>query len=158
MNEQSNLLSKMKNIYKNYGVNSILIFNELYNYSLIEYFDINYFNEKIFNNIYFQVLTSILVINKYCKFIHFDLHGGNILIKNINISFDNVFNTCIKNDFSSYNFNTESWCYNINNNKYEIDNYGILKKICDFVRSIKYVDKNNIFKNLLKNLKRFFIN
>ena len=81
---QKNVLSKISNEYKNYGQKSIYIFSELYDEALKDYLSKYLINFKILKNITFQILASILSLQKYCNYIHFDLHGANILIKHIN--------------------------------------------------------------------------
>ena len=62
----------------------------------------------MFHSFIFQILSGIYSIHKICNICHFDLHGGNILISNI--------------EANGY------WLYSINNNDYYIPNYGYILK------------------------------
>ena len=109
---------------KGFGNNSLCILNELCDSSLKDILNNNYIekiNDNMLYSFMFQILCGIYSIHKLCNICHFDLHGGNILISNI--------------EQNGY------WLYNINNNDYYIPNYGYILKIWDFGRSmILYTD------------------
>jgi len=126
---------------KGFGNNSLCILNELCDSSLKDILTNNYIesiNDTMFHSFIFQILSGIYSIHKLCNICHFDLHGGNILISNI--------------EANGY------WLYNINNNDYYIPNYGYILKIWDFGRSMilnkdEFVD---ICSQIIHQCKRFY--
>jgi len=92
----------------------------------------------MFHSFIFQILSGIYSIHKLCNICHFDLHGGNILISNI--------------ESNGY------WLYSINNNDYYIPNYGYILKIWDFGRSmiLHTDDFIDICSQIIHQCKRFY--
>ena len=92
----------------------------------------------MFHSFIFQILSGIYSIHKLCNICHFDLHGGNILISNI--------------EANGY------WLYSINNNDYYIPNYGYILKIWDFGRSmiLNTDDFIDICSQIIHQCKRFY--
>tara|TARA_B100001564_G_scaffold56887_1_gene43571 strand:- start:1075 stop:2340 length:1266 start_codon:yes stop_codon:yes gene_type:complete len=126
---------------KGFGTNSLCILNELCDSSLKDILTNNYIekiNDTMFHSFIFQILSGIYSIHKICNICHFDLHGGNILISNI--------------ESNGY------WLYSINNNDYYIPNYGYILKVWDFGRSmILYTDDFvDICSQIIHQCKRFY--
>tara|TARA_B110000971_G_scaffold158150_1_gene161544 strand:+ start:83 stop:1348 length:1266 start_codon:yes stop_codon:yes gene_type:complete len=126
---------------KGFGNNSLCILNELCDSSLKDILTNNYIegiNDIMFHSFIFQILSGIYSIHKLCNICHFDLHGGNILISNI--------------EANGY------WLYSINNSDYFIPNYGYILKIWDFGRSmILYKDDfEDICSQIIHQCKRFY--
>ena len=126
---------------KGFGSNSLCILNELCDSSLKDILNNNYIekiNDNMLYSFMFQILCGIYSIHKLCNICHFDLHGGNILISNI--------------EQNGY------WLYNINNNDYYIPNYGYILKIWDFGRSmiLGNDDFDDIVAQIIHQCKRFF--
>ena len=135
-----NLLKRMER-KKGFGTSSLCILNELCDSSLKDILttnNIENISDAMFYSFVFQIVSGIYGIHKLCNICHFDLHGGNILISNIEA-----------NGF---------WLYNINNNDYFIPNTGYILKIWDFGRSmIINQDKFSDIKNqIIHQTKRFF--
>ena len=126
---------------KGFGTNSLCILNELCDSSLKDILTNNYIeniNDTMFHSFIFQILSGIYSIHKLCNICHFDLHGGNILISNI--------------ESNGY------WLYSINNNDYYIPNYGYILKIWDFGRSmiLHTDDFIDICSQIIHQCKRFY--
>jgi len=137
---KKDILKKMNN-KKGFGNNSLCILNELCDSSLKDILTNNYIeqiNDSMFNSFIFQIISGIYSIHKLAKICHFDLHGGNILISNV--------------ELNGY------WLYNINNNDYYIPNYGYILKIWDFGRSmiIDTDDFSDIKCQIIHQCKRFY--
>lgn len=126
---------------KGFGNNALCILNELCDSSLKDILNNNYIEKIDDNMLYsftFQILCGTYSIHKLCNICHFDLHGGNILISNI--------------EQNGY------WLYNINNNDYYIPNYGYILKIWDFGRSMILGGDcfEDIVDQIIHQCKRFF--
>ena len=126
---------------KGFGNNSLCILNELCDSSLKDILTNNYIeniNDTMFHSFIFQILSGIYSIHKLCNICHFDLHGGNILISNI--------------EANGY------WLYSINNSDYYIPNYGYILKIWDFGRSmiLHTDDFIDICSQIIHQCKRFY--
>ena len=137
---QKDILKKMEK-KKGFGTNSLCILNELCDSSLKDILTNNYIeniNDIMFHSFIFQILSGIYSIHKLCNICHFDLHGGNILISNI--------------EANGY------WLYSINNNDYYIPNYGYILKIWDFGRSmiLHTDDFIDICSQIIHQCKRFY--
>jgi hypothetical protein len=63
-------------------------------------------------NAYFQIISSLFILQKYFNMTHFDLHAGNILVQKVK-----------KGGY---------WQYIINNKKYNVPNLGYIFYINDF--------------------------
>lgn len=127
------ILNRM-NKKKDYGMNSLCIINELCDTTIKDILNDKHethIDDFIFKSFIFQIISGIYTYIKYGNIVHFDLHGGNILISKI------------KPD--------KYWVYNINNNIYYLYNYGYILKIWDFGRSyIIGKDSNEIIITQLK--------
>ena len=126
---------------KGFGNNSLCILNELCDSSLKDILSNNYIeqiNDTMFHSFIFQIIAGVYSIHKISRICHFDLHGGNILISNI--------------EANGY------WLYNINNNDYYIPNHGFILKIWDFGRSmiINTDDFTDICNQIIHQCKRFY--
>ena len=126
---------------KGFGNNALCILNELCDSSLKDILNNNYIEKIDDNMLYsfiFQIISGIYSIHKLCNICHFDLHGGNILISNI--------------EQNGY------WLYNINNTDYYIPNYGYILKIWDFGRSMILGGDffEDIVDQIIHQCKRFF--
>ena len=137
---KEDILKKMEK-KKGFGTSALCILNELCDSSLKDIIGCNYIekiNDNMFHSFIFQIISGIYSIHKISNICHFDLHGGNILISNI--------------ESNGY------WLYQINGNDFYIPNYGYILKIWDFGRSmiIKYDDFNDICAQIIHQAKRFF--
>lgn len=126
---------------KGFGNNALCILNELCDSSLKDILNNNYIeniDDTMLYSFIFQIICGTYSIHKLCNICHFDLHGGNILISNI--------------EQNGY------WLYNINNNDYYIPNYGYILKIWDFGRSMILGGDNfeDIVDQIIHQCKRFF--
>ncbi len=120
---------------KDYGLNCLCIINELCDFTIKDLITdhklMNNIDDYKFKSFMFQIITGIYAYNKHGNIAHFDLHGNNILISNINSG--------------------KHWNYHINNNTYYIPNYGYSLKIWDFGRSyIIGKDTNEVIITQLK--------
>ena len=126
-----------------FGTHCRIIFNQLASGTLKEWVHLAKINDILLNNALFQVIVSIHALHKYLKTIHFDLHASNIL-------FDYIEGTLPIISYKNH------WLYHINKKNYYVPNMGIRFKLWDFGRSFYQTELNNIAKNLLKNLVRFY--
>ena len=138
--EKKDLLDKMEK-KKGFGTNSLCILNELCDSSLKDILSNNYIegiNDTMFNSFIFQILAGVFAIHKISKICHLDLHGGNILISNIE-----------KNGY---------WLYNINGEDFYIQNSGYILKVWDFGRSMIICkdELHNLKLQIIHQAKRFF--
>ena len=141
MTNQKKIFLKKWKKKKGFGNNSLCILNELCDSSLKDILTNNYIesiNDTMFHSFIFQILSGIYSIHKLCNICHFDLHGGNILISNI--------------EANGY------WLYSINNSDYYIPNYGYILKIWDFGRSmiLHTDDFVDICSQIIHQCKRFY--
>ena len=137
---KNDILKRMEK-KKGFGNNSLCILNELCDSSLKDILTNNYIEnitDKMFHSFIFQIISGVYSIHKICNICHFDLHGGNILISNI--------------EANGY------WLYSINNSEYYIPNYGYILKVWDFGRSmiIDTDDFVDICSQIIHQCKRFY--
>jgi len=99
-----------------------------------------FFNKKIIKNIIFQILMGILVMQKILFMVHNDLYIKNIFYKKISKS------------------NIKYFEYNINGEKFYLENIGFLIMIADFgnSQSLLIPESDNRYtyskiKNMIKN-------
>ena len=85
----------------------------------------------MFHSFIFQILSGIYSIHKLCNICHFDLHGGNILISNI--------------EANGY------WLYSINNSDYYIPNYGYILLVDS---NFKDIDTDDVMKAINQDSKQ----
>ena len=136
------LLYKKMEKRKGYGLSSLCVLNELCHDSIKGLLSVTEEVEKIsqemFMSFIFQIINGLYAINKIYKIIHFDCHGGNILVSKV-----------ISGGY---------WTYQVNNIVYYIPNHGYILKIWDFGRSL-IIDKDpyiKLYDNIVLQCKRFF--
>ena len=137
---QYDILKKMER-KKGFGTSSLCILNELCDSSLKDIIGNTYIeqiNDNMFHSFIFQIISGIYSIHKISNICHFDLHGGNILISNIEAD--------------------GFWLYQINSVDYYIPNFGYILKIWDFGRSmiIKQDELHDLALQIIHQAKRFF--
>ena len=127
---------------KGFGTSSLCIVNELCDNSIKGIIsstdEIEKITQEYFISFIFQIINGIYALTKIYKIIHFDCHGGNILISKI--------------------LSGGYWSYMVNNTLYYIPNYGYILKIWDFGRSL-IIDKDpysKIYESIISQAKRFY--
>jgi len=134
------------NNYKKYKKNSLLIFTELSDIDLNTFLSNlkkNKNHTNLITSILKQILLALRVLHLNEEIIHLDLHSGNIFLN--------------KETINGY------WEYKHVKNKepsVKIKNEGVQIRIADFGRSYsiskKNIDNVSVYKQLHKQLKRFF--
>jgi hypothetical protein len=127
---------------KGFGTSSLCIVNELCDDSIKGLIsstqEVEKISQEFFITFIFQIINGIYALSKIYKIIHFDCHGGNILVSKV-----------ISGGF---------WSYMVNNTIYYIPNYGYILKVWDFGRSL-IIGKDNydkIYDAIISQAKRFY--
>jgi hypothetical protein len=150
LNHILNLIKNDSNVhlnnYKKYKKNSLLIFTELSDIDLNTFLSNlkkNKDHTKLISSILKQIILALRVLHLKEEIIHLDLHSGNIFLN--------------KETLNGY------WEYKPTKNSESsvfIKNEGVQIRIADFGRSHSISSKNieniSVYKQLYKQLKRFF--
>ncbi len=140
--------SSDKNLYKRmekkkgFGTSSLCILNELCDDSIKGLIsstkEIEKINQEMFISFIFQIINGLYALSKIYKIIHFDCHGGNILVSKV--------------------ISGGIWSYMVNNTIYYIPNHGYILKVWDFGRSL-IIGKDSydkIYESIISQAKRFY--
>lgn len=127
---------------KGFGTSSLCIVNELCDNSIKGIIssteEVEKITQEIFISFIFQIINGIYALTKIYKIVHFDCHGGNILVSKV--------------------LSGGCWSYMVNNNLYYIPNYGYILKVWDFGRSL-IIGKDShdkIYESIISQAKRFY--